>query len=82
MKFCVGYANNRKLFRTRLFIRAAIDKISTEIACRAVPLQQLSFLHLWGRWKRETGKRENGLVMESRSILNNRHTSRCYFKTD
>ena len=32
--------------------------------------------------KRETGKRENGLVMESRSILNNRHTSRCYFKTD
>ena len=29
-----------------------------------------------------TGKRENGLVMESRSILNNRHTSRCYFKTD
>ena len=31
--------------------------------------------------KRETGKRENGLVMESRSILNNRHTSRCYFNT-
>jgi len=26
--------------------------------------------------KRETGKREDGLVMESRSILNNRHTSR------
>jgi len=31
--------------------------------------------------KRETGKRENGFVMESRSILNNRHTSRCYFNT-
>jgi len=35
-----------------------------------------------GRWKRETGKRANGLVVESRWILNNRHTSRWYFKTD
>jgi len=26
--------------------------------------------------KRETGKRENGLVMESRTSLNNRHSSR------
>jgi len=30
--------------------------------------------------KRETGKRENGLVMESRSTLNNRHTSKCCWR--
>ena len=29
---------------------------------------------------RETGKRENGLIMESRSSLYSRHTSRRYFK--